>query len=311
MQSGLMDPFDLATLFAHRAVLEGLDPEGPPCIAPFTSLPACRSIALLPGSFNPPTAAHLLLAERAMGEGYDAVVFLLAKRTAGKEQAGLIPEDRLMAMRALCDRAHVVAACSHALYADQAEAAAAALPGADVAFLVGSDKVLQIFDGSWYGDRDEALDRLFACARLVVAPRSDQAGQLRDSLAAYPRWADRVTVLRLHPSVSDLSSTHVRGLIRSGADPSGLVPPAVASFLHAVRAFVPSVTIDAREVDPYDVRARLIAGLWRLNGSLAPAVDLAALTRLALAESLEGRLLRDSLLGGDTDALARVVAAAT
>jgi nicotinic acid mononucleotide adenylyltransferase len=304
---GLMDPFDLATLFAHRSVLRDLDPEGLPTLVAFTPLARPRSVALLPGSFNPPTAAHLLLAERAIREGYDCVVFVLAKRTAGKEQTGLTSEDRLMAMRVLCDGAHLVAACSHGLYAEQAEAAAQAFPGAEVVFLVGSDKVLQIFDPDWYRDRDSEIEQLFERARLVVAPRADQTDALRDCLAANPRWGDRVTVLRLHPAVSDLSSTHVRGLIRSGADPNGLVPPAVAAYLQAVHAFAPAARIGSEEIDAYEVRARLIDGLWALDGSMPPSVDLEGLTSIALSDSADGRALRAALQHGEHGALARVV----
>lgn len=291
------DPFDVAALFRHRAILEGLDRSVSPAMVVIDGGEAARSVALLPGSFNPPTSAHLLLAERARADGYEAVVPTIARETVGKGTSGLILEDRLLAMRAACGSAFPVAVCSHGLYADQADAAARAFPGADLALLVGSDKVFQILDERWYDDRDAALDRLFSAARLVVAPRADQSERLRDALAEprTRRWADRVEVLRLHPAVNDLSSTRVRGLLRAGADPAGLVPPAVAAILNEVRAFAPPGVIGAEEVDPYALRASLVDLLWRLGAADA---DLRALLEVACADGEEGRQLRARLRAG-------------
>lgn len=307
-----MDPFDLGTLFAHREILEGLDPGGPPTLHVVTPLRACGSVALLPGSFNPPTAAHVLLAERALRDGYDCVMFVLARHTAGKEPTGLIPEDRLLALRATIAEPLGVGVCSHGLYADQADAAARAFPGADLRFLVGSDKVLQIFEDGWYADRGDALERLFARAALVVAPRSDQGEALRETLSAprNRRYADRVEILRLHPAVGDLSSTRVRGLLRSGADPAGLVPPPVADLLARVRAFAPPVQVGAEEVDPYAVRGALVDLLWRARADPA-GVDLEALVTHAIAP--EGNVLRARLRDGTAgaDDIERALAAAS
>jgi nicotinamide-nucleotide adenylyltransferase len=295
-----MDPFDLATIFALRAQWESLDPTADPAIGTLADPGRCHNLALLPGSFNPPTAAHLLLAERALREGFDRVLLLLARHTVGKQPSGLIPEDRLMAMRAVCDGKVGVAASSHGLYADQAEAAHRLYPDAEITFLVGSDKVAQIFEPHWYPDREEALDRLFTHARLVVAPRSDQGEILKRALNAPDnrRWADRVSVLRLHPAVSDLSSTRVRGLLHAGADPAGLVPPGVAELLAAMRAFALPIVIGDEEVDVYAVRAKLIELLWRSGDPSARDADLHALIAIAMSPTTDGARLRARLASG-------------
>jgi nicotinic acid mononucleotide adenylyltransferase len=307
-----MDPFDLASLFALRELIEGLDRSAPPVLRSITPMNHPREVALLPGSFNPPTAAHTLLAERAMREGFDTVVFTLARTTVGKKQTGLIPEDRLLALRMTCERPLVVAACSHGLYADQAEAAASAFPGANITFLVGSDKVIQIFEDRWYENKHLALERLFSRARLLVAPRANQAEHLKHILQSNRVWSDRVDVMRLHPAVSDLSSTRVRGLLRSGAEPSGLVPSAVAELLMKVRAFAPPVLVGSEEVDAYDVRARLLDMLWTERGHEGANVDLRALVRTAVAPGEPGRMLRAMLTTGriHDGELARAQAAA-
>lgn len=294
-----MDPFDLASVFALRTILRDLERTSEPTLRTITPTPVCRSVALLPGAFDPPTAAHLHLAERALSD-YQRVVFTLAVRTTGKRRMGLSREDRLLALRAIASRNIVVAAVSHGLYADQAEAAARAFPGADIAFLVGSDKVFQIFDPRWYRDRDQALTRLFDRARIVVAPRADHTRALREVLTAPENrpFAERVEILRLHPAVGDLSSTRVRGLLRAGAQPSGLVPHAVAALLDDVRAFAPPVVIGAEEIDAYAIRRSLIDMLWRDDeraddaGRVVRPPDLRHLMAIALSHGAPGRALR-------------------
>lgn len=306
-----MDTFDLASVFALRAILRDLERAVEPTLRTITPVPTCRSVAILSGAFDPPTAAHLHLAERALSDGYERVVFTLATRTVGKRRTGLTPEDRLFALRAMASRHLVVAAVSHGLYADQAEAAARAFPGSEIAFLVGSDKIFQIFDSRWYRDRDAALERLFAHARLVVAPRADHTRALREILTSpeNANFADRVDILRLHPAVGDLSSTRVRGLLRAGAEPTGLVPHAVAGILETLRAYAPPLLIGNEEVDAYAMRRALIDMLWvARDGASDPDTvmgsalvqrmaaehlpDLRHLMAIAIAPTPPGRALR-------------------
>jgi nicotinic acid mononucleotide adenylyltransferase len=296
-----MDPYDLASLFTHREILEGLDPNGTPSLSVFGGSDLWRSIAFLSGSFNPPTAAHHLLAERSLLAGFDAVLFVLARTTAGKAQSGLIPEDRLLALRAMRTGPETtVAVCSHSLYAELADAARAAYPNAEIAFLTGSDKVAQIFDGSWYDDRDSALERLFERGRLIVAPRASNGESVREILE-HPnnrRFADRVEVLPLHPAVSDLSSTRVRGLLQSGAELCGLVPSKVADFLSEIGAFTPPKLTGDEEIDVYAIRVRLLEALWSAREWAERAADFRALHALATSSGPDGRSFRESLRRG-------------
>lgn len=321
-----MDPFDLASVFALRTILRELERATEPTMRTITPAPVCRSVAILPGAFDPPTAAHLHLAERALGEGYEKVVFTLAVKTVGKRRTGLIREDRLLALRAMASKNLVVAAVSHGLYADQAEAAVRLFPGADIAFLLGSDKVFQIFDPRWYRDRDQALDRLFSGARLVVAPRADHTRALREVLVAPENaaYADKVEILRLHPAVGGLSSSRVRGLLHAGAQPTGLVPSAVAGLLEQLRAFAPPMVVGNEEVDSYAMRRALIEMVWHsrertMDGvdggtgveravAAEPMPDLRHLMAIATAPTPPGRALRASMRGpaSGSDAVHRV-----
>jgi hypothetical protein len=178
---------------------------------------------------------------------------------------------------------------------------------------VGSDKVPQIFDAAYYTDRNDALDALFSRARLVVAPRTDDGQAAREVLARPENraWAHRVSILPLHPAVSDLSSTRVRGMLQAGADPTGLVPSAVGTFLAEVRAF--AGRSGAEEIDRYGLRARLLDLLWSVREWAERAADLKALVRLASEEGEEGKRLRKLLAEGDARAedLAALQATAT
>ena len=311
LDGGPVDAYDLATLFAHRAVLDDLDPDGPPRLVALRGAPAFGSLAVFPGSFNPPTSAHLLLAERARREGFACVLFVLARNTIGKEPSGMIPEDRLLALRFIAQRAGMgVAVCSSGLYVDMADAASMLYPQTEVAFLIGSDKVAQIFDASYYTDRDDALEALFSRARLVVAPRTED-GKIVEQILHQPenrRFADRVSVLPLHPAVSDLSSTRVRGLLQSGAEPTGLVPSAVGTFLGEVGAFAPATSAGGEEIDRYRLRAQLIDALWDARDWAVRAADFQTLLNRAMDPGDTGKRLRAMLANGgvSSDELAQM-----
>jgi nicotinic acid mononucleotide adenylyltransferase len=310
-----VDAYDLPTLFSHREVLESLDPDGPPRMVALRSSPTLGSMALLPGSFNPPTAAHLLLAERARREGFGCVLFVLARNTVDKEASGMIPEDRLLSLRFVAQRAGMgVAVCSAGLYGDMAAAAARLFPSTEIAFLVGSDKVAPIFDGTYYEDRETALDALFSRARLIVAPRTDDGEIAREILDREEnrRWANQVSILPLHPAVSELSSTRVRGMLQAGADPTGLVPSAVGTFLAETGAFASATARNSEEIDRYRLRARLIEILWSARDWAERAADLRMLVQLAAEPTDVGKRLRAMIANGDARAedLAALQAAA-
>lgn len=306
-----MDPHDLRALFALRERISSLPAE--PAFTIVDDVPArAQKIALLPGSFNPPTSAHLLLAERALGDGFDTVVFVLARTTAGKQNTGLILEDRILMLQSIVPPRGAIAVTSASLYCDQAEAAAQAFGRADLAILTGSDKLEEIFDASWYGARDESLSRLFRFARLVVAPRGNGADGAR-ALLQLPEnraFAAHVDFLPLHPAVGDLSSTRVRGLLASGADPAGLMPAAVASLIGALGAFSPADPDSG--IDRYAMRVALIDALWKAREWAAGSADLRALCDLAESPSEDGERLRAMMRRGtaEGDALASLQRAA-
>ena len=197
--------------------------------------PACTSgrVGLLPGSFNPPHNAHVALARAGRAAGLACVYFVLAQRTVDKEQVTGIPlADRLSLLAQLGEG---VASVEKGLYVDIATEMRAILPGADLVFLVGHDKIVQVFDPKYYQDREAALHELFALASFLVAPRGHaNEDELAELLGRTEnrRWADRVAPLELDERYRDASSTRVRH------GESQDVPPAVAEYLARANPFV-------------------------------------------------------------------------
>lgn len=299
MPATLVDSFDAASIATLRAVLARLDPEGPPEIVPLQPARRVRSVCLIPGSFNPPTLAHAALGDLARAEGYEATWFLSARRTLAKRPHGLSPEDRLLAMRLGAPDGVGTAVVSHGLLVDQAEAAWRCFEAPELAFIVGSDKLEQLFEERWYPDRQEALERFFGRARLIVAPRHGHGEKVRFLLQRgdVRPFVPRIEVRHLHPSVAEISSTRVRQVLRSGGSPSGLVTGPVEDLLVETGAFGPATLIGRERVDRYQLRQRLI-DLVVDGRCTRDTPDLHALWRMALDPGTSGQRLRELLSEG-------------
>jgi len=186
-------------------------------------------VALLAGSFDPITAAHAAMADAALGRA-ELVVLLYSARTLPKEPGAppsMLDElDRLALLdRFVSSRPRLaVGACSHGLLAEQVEAAAERFPGAPLWVVLGSDKLLQLFDRGWYEDRDAVLDSMFARARLLYAVREADEAAVATALEANARWRGFVERLDVPPEIASISSRLVRERRRRGEDVSGLLP---------------------------------------------------------------------------------------
>jgi len=121
-----------------------------------------------PGSFDPPTIAHVAIAEAAVrAAALDRVDLAISRSALGKDAAAQRPLDaRLAALERLtASRPWLGVVVTDAqLIAD--------IAASYDAVIMGADKWAQVRDPAWYGDdptaRDEALARL---PRVLVAPR--------------------------------------------------------------------------------------------------------------------------------------------
>lgn len=260
--------FDLSRLCPLRALVDLLSPAVPPSARNLAGpdLATVRSVGVLPGSFNPPTDAHLALSDSALASGrVEVLEYLIATRTVNKEKIeGASLPDRLLCLESIiADRADEgILLVNRGLYVEQANLLRDAWPNlAELWFVVGFDKIVQIFDPRYYADVDVALDQLFAKAAFLVAPRGDEGA---DELAALldhgrnRRFASRVRLLELSERYRALSSTQARAELH-GRLPATGVPPIVQEFSEATGAYQPPVaTPSGRLVDRYAVREKLI-----------------------------------------------------
>ncbi len=160
---------------------------------------------MYPGSFDPPTIAHVHLAETAIAQlGLDRVDFALSARTLGKDDSRLRPiDDRMAELTAISSgNARIgVTMTPHSLVADIAE-------GYEV-IILGADKWHQVLDPVWYAGpdaRNEALQRLPLVA-LAARPPWTMPGE--DASADPPVGVD-VVILDTDPSHHPVSATDVR-----------------------------------------------------------------------------------------------------
>lgn len=124
-------------------------------------------LGVFPGSFDPPTIAHLAVAERALASaGLDRLDLTLSRGALGKPRI----DDDLMRRR----RARLEAAIAHrpglrARVSDRLLVAELA-QGYD-AVVLGADKWRQILDPVWYGSVDERDRALRTLPLVLIAPR--------------------------------------------------------------------------------------------------------------------------------------------
>jgi hypothetical protein len=129
------------------------------------------AVGAYPGTFNPPTVAHLAIAEAARRQGrLDRVDLLVSRLPLGKDPAQPPLPRRLRVLEAIAaTRPWLgVRLTDQQLIADVA--------AGYEAVVLGADKWLQINDVVWYADdpaiRDATLARL---PRLLLVPRPPHA----------------------------------------------------------------------------------------------------------------------------------------
>lgn len=162
-------------------------------------------IAAYPGSFDPPTVAHLAVAEAALDQlGVDRVELVISLDPLGKDAARQVRvRDRLAVIAAVAEARPWLSLTTteHRLIADIAA-------GYD-AIVMGADKWAQVLDPDWYDGSSTARDR--AIARLPVVGLAPRAPATGDGPAEVVLPGDlRVVDLEVHPSHRAVSATSAR-----------------------------------------------------------------------------------------------------
>ena len=167
--------------------------------------PAEGPIGVYPGSFDPPTVAHVNLAEQAVAQlGLARLDLVISHDTLGKDDAALTAiDERVAALTHLAEtRPWLTAGTTpHRLVADIAE-------GYD-AVVIGADKWHQLLDPGWYGGTDERDAALRRLPTVALAPRPPWTIPGEDP-AADPPAGVVVVVLTTDPAHHGVSATAVR-----------------------------------------------------------------------------------------------------
>lgn len=168
-----------------------------------------------PGSFDPPTVAHLAIAGAAIAQcDLDRVDLVISEMALGKSDHHVRLADRFTVLGRIADRDPRLGAAvtPHRLLVDIAA-------GYDVV-VMGADKWAQVADPEWYGGRVARDEALAALPLLAVAPRPG---------AEVP---DGAVVLEVEPTHGSVSSTAAR------AGAHDLMAPEAAAFAAATGAWI-------------------------------------------------------------------------
>jgi len=205
---------------AIRTVWDDLDPGSVPRFEILSG--GTGAIVVLLGAFDPPTHAHLDIARassRAVGR---PTVFCLTKVLLDRPPDALLrPMDRLGLLEAVGAQHGIgLAVCNRGTYLEVHEAALAA--GCDPVFVIGSDKLAQLADPSFYADGDEGVARTLDEVGFLVVERGGVAVPER-----YVRLSDVFEV----GDHAQISASDVRRRVLEGEPVDDLVPPVVARAL--------------------------------------------------------------------------------
>ena len=160
-------------------------------------------IGLLPGTFNPPTVAHVALGEAARKAGVDHVLLVMPGRLPHKSwSSGATREQRLTMLQRICEaRSGMSAAISPGgLYIEIAENAAAVFPENEIVVVCGRDAAERIL--TWQYDEPDVPVRFLQRFPMLVAAR-------QGSFQPPEPFAGRITTLE-HEGPEECAATAIR-----------------------------------------------------------------------------------------------------
>jgi nicotinamide-nucleotide adenylyltransferase len=224
-------------------LLAGLDPEGPPRMAFARRAPAgigerAGHLLCLSASFNPLTTAHVwLIQEASRIFPPDEVLLLLARANVDKPVEGFPLERRLSLLVRFAESRPTfsVAACSHGRFVDKVEAMRPHYPaGTRLAFILGFDTLVRLFDPKYYADLNASLSALFGASEFIAANRAPDPPEAVASFLTRPDvapYAHRIHMIQLPPEIAAVSATQVRARLARSESVTGLVPPEILHLL--------------------------------------------------------------------------------
>ena len=197
-------------------------------LAFFRRVPGCpQSLGVLPAAFNPPTRAHLALAEAALATA-EEVLLVLPREFPHKPYEGATFDQRIHMLLAAtqAEPRFSVAASAGGLFAEIAEECFEAYyPEPRLLFLCGRDAAERIVN--WDYGTPDAFRHMIARFELLVAPRGG-------CYEPPPGIRHRVTSLDVAEDVTVISASDVRERIRKGVPWEHLVPAAIVPLVRDI-----------------------------------------------------------------------------
>ena len=184
-----------------------------------------RRLAILAGSFNPPTRAHLALAEAALTFA-DEVLFVLPKVFPHKEYVGASFDQRLRMLRTATaeNSKWSIGIADRGLFIEIAAEAKPHFPKSEFWFVCGRDAAERIV--TWDYGHPTAFAKMLDTFGLLVARRQGE-------YTPPPELAERIKPLAFE-SYDEHSSTEVRERIRQGGEWRHLVPESIAKEVEEI-----------------------------------------------------------------------------
>lgn len=191
------------------------------------SHPNPARIALFPGAFNPPTIAHLAIAQAALSRS-DEVAWILPRAFPHKdfEGADLAARTGMLQRIAQSEPRFSIALSHGGLYLEIADEARAAFgPEPVIELLCGRDAAERI--AAWDYGRPGVFDEMIERYSLLVAGRAGEYLPAADH-------AERIIPLPMDASFSEVSSSEVRSRLQSGQPWRHLVPVSITEQVAGV-----------------------------------------------------------------------------
>ena len=176
-------------------------------------------VGILAGSFNPPTVAHVELAQAA-SQMLDLIVCVVPRVFPHKEYSGATFEQRVEMLEAAgLPVPHTIASTSQGLFIDIArECRQHYGTGAQLSFICGRDAAERILH--WDYGRPGVVEEMLREFELLVAPRGGHFSPPMEH-------GDRIHALQLGSEQEEVSSTQVRERIARGEPWEHLVPAGI------------------------------------------------------------------------------------
>lgn len=193
---------------------------------PRSSIVEPRALGVLPGSFHPPTRAHLALARAAL-ERVNQVLFVLPREFPHKQydQVGIADRVSLLREATAGEPRFHVALSEGGLFIDIARECRKAAPHAELLFLCGRDAAERIVN--WNYGAAGAIAAMLEEFSLLVA---DREGRYQPPL----ELAHRIRALDVEDDLSGISSSEVRRRIAQGEPWEHLVPEEITESVRRI-----------------------------------------------------------------------------